>query len=166
MNYHQQVIVSRFEKRKLGEGKERNKWRGALAPLESDKLVEHCLKIQTWGRITRLNPPFIVVGTTSIRPQADYTWWQRNRINSFYKICLFIFACAGSTCQWEFAYGLGNSNPGSVITERGGNGWEVGGRFKREGTCVHLWLMHVDVWQKSNPHCKAVIHRLQINQCF
>ena len=29
-------------------------------------------------------------------------------------------------------------------------GWDRvgGGRFKREGTCVHLWLIHADVWQK------------------
>ena len=27
----------------------------------------------------------------------------------------------------------GNSNPGSVITQRGGNGLEVGGSFKRRG---------------------------------
>ena len=24
----------------------------------------------------------------------------------------------------------------------------VGGRFKREGTYVYLWLIQVDVWQK------------------
>ena len=24
----------------------------------------------------------------------------------------------------------------------------VGGRFKRQGTYVYLWLIHVDVWQK------------------
>ena len=43
-------------------------------------------------------------------------------------------------------YDSGNSNRGSVITQRGGNGREeVGGRFKREGTQVHLWLMPVDV---------------------
>ena len=29
-----------------------------------------------------------------------------------------------------------------------GVGWEVTGRFKREGTYVSLWLIHVDVWQK------------------
>ena len=29
-----------------------------------------------------------------------------------------------------------------------GMGWEVGMRFKREGTYVYLWLIHVDVWQK------------------
>ena len=30
----------------------------------------------------------------------------------------------------------------------GGMGQEGGGRFKTEGTYVHLWLIHVDVWQK------------------
>ena len=50
----------------------------------------------------------------------------------------------------------GKSNWGSVIAERGGKGWEVGGRFKREGTYVYLWLIHVDVWQQSNQYCKAI----------
>ena len=27
-------------------------------------------------------------------------------------------------------------------------GWEVGGRLKSEGTCVYLWLIRADVWQK------------------
>ena len=27
-------------------------------------------------------------------------------------------------------------------------GWEMGESFKREGTYVHLWLIHVNVWQK------------------
>ena len=27
-------------------------------------------------------------------------------------------------------------------------GTEVGGRFKKEGTYVYLWPIHVDVWQK------------------
>ena len=43
----------------------------------------------------------------------------------------------------------GNSNQASLTTQRGGMGWEVGGRFKREGTYVDLWLICVDVWQKS-----------------
>ena len=37
------------------------------------------------------------------------------------------------------------------------------GRFKREGTYVYLWLIHVDVWQKSNQYCKATILQLKIN---
>ena len=36
------------------------------------------------------------------------------------------------------------------------------GKFKREGTYVHLWLIHVDVWQKSNKYYKAII--LQLNR--
>ena len=38
----------------------------------------------------------------------------------------------------NWLYDSRNSNWGSVITKRCGKGWEVGGRFKREGTCVNL----------------------------
>ena len=31
---------------------------------------------------------------------------------------------------------------------------EMGGRFKREGTYVYLWLTQVDTWQKPTQHCK------------
>ena len=41
-------------------------------------------------------------------------------------------------------------------------GWEVEGRLKREGTNVSLWLVHVDVWQKSTQYCKAIILQLKI----
>ena len=40
--------------------------------------------------------------------------------------------------QWEFLYGSGHSDRGSVSTQRGGMGRETGGRFKREGTYVCL----------------------------
>ena len=44
-------------------------------------------------------------------------------------------------------------------------GWdEVGGQFKREGTYVNLWLIHVDVWQKLTQYCKAVIIQLKIKK--
>ena len=36
-------------------------------------------------------------------------------------------------------------NRGSVSTKRGGMGREMGGRFKREGMYVYLWLIHVEV---------------------
>ena len=42
-------------------------------------------------------------------------------------------------------------------------GWEVGGRFKRQGTYVYLGLIHIDVWQKPTQHCKVIILQLQIN---
>ena len=42
-------------------------------------------------------------------------------------------------------YVSGNSNRGSVSTYRCGMGRKMGGRFKREGTYVYLWLIHVEV---------------------
>ena len=39
----------------------------------------------------------------------------------------------------------------------------MGERFKREGTFVYLWSIHVDLWQKSIQYCKAVIIQLKIN---
>ena len=38
---------------------------------------------------------------------------------------------------------------------RWGGRWEE--RFRREGTCVYLWLNHVDVWQKARQYCKEII---------
>ena len=40
-------------------------------------------------------------------------------------------------------------------------GRETGGRFKREGMCVYLWLIHVEVWQKTAKFCKAIILQLK-----
>ena len=48
-----------------------------------------------------------------------------------------------------------NFSGATVTIYRGGMGWEVGGRFKREGTYVDLWLIHIDVWQKQTQYCKA-----------
>ena len=42
-------------------------------------------------------------------------------------------------------------------------GREMGGRFKREGTYVYLWLVHVDVWQIPTKFCKAIILQLKKN---
>ena len=46
----------------------------------------------------------------------------------------------------------------------GGMGWEMGGRFKREGTCIYLWLIHVDIWQKPIQYCKGIILQVKINK--
>ena len=42
-------------------------------------------------------------------------------------------------------------------------GWgrEMGGRFKREGTYVYLWLIYGDVRQKTTKFCKAIILQLK-----
>ena len=42
--------------------------------------------------------------------------------------------------------------------------WEVGGMFKREGIYIHLWLIHVDVWQKPTQYCKVIILQLKIQK--
>ena len=41
-------------------------------------------------------------------------------------------------------------------------GWEVEGRFKREGTYIHPWLIHADVWQKPTQYFKAIITSMLI----
>ena len=42
-------------------------------------------------------------------------------------------------------------------------GREMGGRFKREGTYVYPWLIHIDIWQKITKFCKAIILQLKRN---
>ena len=49
-------------------------------------------------------------------------------------------------------------------TEQNRGVMEVGGRFKREGTYVYLWLVHVNVWQKPTKFFKAII--LQLKKIF
>ena len=49
--------------------------------------------------------------------------------------------------QWEFAVWLRKLKQGLCINLEGwgGVGREMGGRFKREGIYVCLWLIHVDI---------------------
>ena len=47
-------------------------------------------------------------------------------------------------------YDSGNSDLGSVTSQRGWMGREVAGRLWRKRTYVYLWLIHVDVWQKPS----------------
>ena len=37
-----------------------------------------------------------------------------------------------------------------------------GGRLRREGAYVYLWLIRVVVWQKPTRYCKAIISQLKI----
>ena len=43
----------------------------------------------------------------------------------------------------------------------GGMGREMGGRFRREGIYVYLWLIYVEVLQKATKFCKAMILQLK-----
>ena len=45
-------------------------------------------------------------------------------------------------------------------------GREMGGRFKKKGIYVYLWLIHVDVWQKATKFCKATILQLKEKEMF
>ena len=47
--------------------------------------------------------------------------------------------------QWGFAVWLRELKQGLCINLEGGLGRDMGRSFKREGTYVHLWLLHVDV---------------------
>ena len=40
-------------------------------------------------------------------------------------------------------------------------GREVGGRFKREGTYVYLWLIHADVWWKPTQYMVTAAIKLK-----
>ena len=44
-------------------------------------------------------------------------------------------------------------------------GWDaggMGGRLKRQGIYVYLWLIHIVEWQKPTQHCKAVIFQFKL----
>ena len=39
----------------------------------------------------------------------------------------------------------------------------MGQQFRREGTYLYLWLIHVDIEQKPIQYCKATILQLKVN---
>ena len=55
----------------------------------------------------------------------------------------------------------GTKSRGSVINWRDGVGREVGGEYRREGTHVCLWPIHIDVWQKPSQYCKVLALQLK-----
>ena len=68
--------------------------------------------------------------------------------------------------QWEFARWLRKLKLGLCNNLEW---WEwAGGRrqIQEGGTYIHLWLTHVDVWQKSNQYCKAVMNKWKISKYF
>ena len=69
--------------------------------------------------------------------------------------------------QWEFfVWFRGTQAWCSVTIQRGGMRTEMGGRFEREGTYGHLWMIRADVWQKPAQYCKASMFQLKINKFF
>ena len=61
----------------------------------------------------------------------------------------------------------GTQSQCSVTTWRDRVWKEVGRGFRMKGTHVYLWLIYIDVWQKTSRYCKVVILQLkQINKKF
>ena len=56
--------------------------------------------------------------------------------------------------QWEFAVWLRKLKRDSVSTKRSGMGRKMGGRFKREGIYVYLWLNHFEVLKNQKNKTK------------
>ena len=67
--------------------------------------------------------------------------------------------------QQEFAVWLRERKQGLCENLDRWDGEEMEGSFGREGTWVYLWLILVDVWQKTTEFCKAIIlqFKKQIN---
>ena len=61
------------------------------------------------------------------------------------------------TDSWrECAVWLRELKQGLCINPQGWDGRETGGRFKRKGTWVCLWLILIDVWQKQQNSVKQL----------
>ena len=56
--------------------------------------------------------------------------------------------------QQEFAVWLWKLKQGLCINLEGWDGEGDGREVQREGIYVYLWLIHVDIWQKSNQFLK------------
>ena len=61
----------------------------------------------------------------------------KNNMETYITICKI-------DSQWEFAIWPKNLKQGLCINLEGSDG-EMGGRFKRQGIYVYLWLIHVEV---------------------
>ena len=65
--------------------------------------------------------------------------------------------------QQEFVVWLRKLKQELCINLKGWDGEEIGERFKREVIYVYLWLIHVEVRQKTTKFCKAIILQLKKN---
>ena len=54
-------------------------------------------------------------------------------------------------------YDAGSPKPVLCDNLKGGRGREAGEGYKREGTYVYLWLIHVDIWQNLSQSGKVII---------
>ena len=50
----------------------------------------------------------------------------------------------------------GTQSQYSVTAQRDGGGKDVGERFRMEETHVCLWLIHIDLWQKTSQYGEVI----------
>ena len=103
-------------------------WRDRVARSDGDEGIESRLMDtgKVWGE------------------RSGWEEWREQHGNIYTTVCKM-------DSWWEFAAWLRELTLGLCDNLEG---WErVGGRSKREGSYVHLWLIHVDVWQNSNQYC-------------
>ena len=74
----------------------------------------------------------------------------------------FTIPCVKQIANGNLRYDSGNSNRGSATGWRVGWGgrWE-GGLGRRGQEYIYIWLILVDVWQKTTKFCKAIILQLK-----
>ena len=63
--------------------------------------------------------------------------------------------------QREFAVWLRKLKQGLCINLERWDGEGDGRKVQREGIYVYLWLIHLEVWQKTTKFCKAIILQLK-----
>ena len=62
--------------------------------------------------------------------------------------------------QWEFSVWFRKLKQGLCINLEEWDG-EGDGREVQKGIYIYLWLIHVEVWQKTAKFCKAIILQLK-----
>ena len=75
-----------------------------------------------------------------------WTWGGEERVRCMERVTWKLtLSYVKQIANENLLYGSGNSKRGSVSTQRDEMGKEMGGRFKRDGISVYLWMIHVEV---------------------
>ena len=77
----------------------------------------------------------------SVREGEGGTNWESSTETYIWNIHMII---CQTDSQWEFAVWCKELKPNALWQPKGVG--QVGGRFRTEGICVYLWLIHVNVW--------------------
>ena len=106
--------------------------------------------------------PDILTSTPKIVVTADILKIDQSQIilstgNLSLESKLFLCDWCKNSSAWEFSVWLRKLKQVLCINLEGGVGRGMGGSFKRERMYVYLWLIHVEVWQKTAKFCKVII---------